>query len=110
LHLKEGWASFGIRRGMSVVNRLNKYLDKSINYAANAALIDSVVRATKMLDVLHIDFTKQNTVAKTQVAPVESVEQESYYEPRESKFVPITPRQRGYLVKLLESSGLILRK
>jgi hypothetical protein len=58
-----------------------------------------------MLDVLHIDFTKQNTAVKTAVAPVE-IEQESYgYEPRENEFVPITPRQRGYLLKLLETAG-----
>ncbi len=91
----------GFGRGMTVINKLNRYLEKTVSFAANASLIDSVVRATKMLDALHIDFTKQNTAAETTVTPVE---QETYGQ-RENEFVPITPRQRGYLLKLLENIG-----
>ena len=94
--LKKDGQVIGFGRGMSVVSKMNRFMEKTINYASNAALIDAVVRAAKVLDVMHIDFDQQSNV---------SVPSEVYGMKENQNFVPISPKQRGYLLKLLESSG-----
>ena len=94
--LKKDNQVIGFGRGLSVISGQNRFLEKSVSYAANAALIDSVVRAVKVLSVTSLDFNGQDTVA---------VPSETYATKPVENFVPISPKQRGYLLKLLESNG-----
>lgn len=39
-------------RGFAVLNRMNKFVERTVRVSFNAAIIDSIVRATKSLDTL----------------------------------------------------------
>ncbi len=78
--LKKDEEIVGIGRGMAVLNPVNKYVTKSVQVAVNASLIDAVVRATKVLDILR-----------------GSTEQE------EQQFQPITEKQKNYLQQLIST-------
>lgn len=45
----------GQGRGVAILNRLNRYVEKTIQAAASAALVDAVVKSTKVLDTLGIE-------------------------------------------------------
>lgn len=47
----------GQGRGVAILNKLNRYVEKTIQAAASAALVDAVVKSTKVLDTLGIEMT-----------------------------------------------------
>lgn len=53
--LKKGDQVVGQGRGTAVINQVNRFIVRTINFAFNAALIDAVVRSTKILDVFRPD-------------------------------------------------------
>ena len=73
--LKIGGLIIGEGRGASVLTKINKYVEKSVNFAWNASLIDAVVRSTKTLDSLYLKATSQK----------ESLEEEPDLEKRDSR-------------------------
>lgn len=44
-----------IGRGVSVLNRMNKMIERTVHHAYSSALIDAIVRSTKVLDTLTSD-------------------------------------------------------
>jgi len=88
--LKRDGQTIGVGRGMSVVSKTNRYMEKTVNFAQNSALIDATVRATKMLDVLHLTTNLENGV-KSALAN----NQETYTEEL------ITEKQKSYLTELI---------
>ena len=93
--LKKDNQIIGFGRGLSVISGQNRFLEKSVSYAANAALIDSIVRGVKVLGVSSLDFGGQDTVA---------VPSETYVTKPVENFVPITDKQKGFLWRLLQQS------
>ncbi|MDO8496239.1 MAG: hypothetical protein Q7S43_02180 [bacterium] len=91
-HLKRGDDIIGVGRGASVLNKVNKYVEKSVHFAVNASLIDSVVRATKILDMLRLGA--EPTVADNVVADEHKSRDEG---------VGITPKQQNYLLELIQN-------
>jgi len=83
--------SIGIGRGASVLSRSSRYLEKSVHIAANSSLIDAVVRATKVLDLL---TGTESTVTNNAVMDA--------YKPDEDD--SITPRQQSYLLELIDKN------
>lgn len=53
--IKKGDKVVGQGRGTAVINQVNRFIVRTINFAFNAALIDAVVRSTKILDVFRPD-------------------------------------------------------
>jgi len=51
----------GIGRGTSVINRLNKFFERTIRVAFNSAVIDSVMQSTKMLNTLRLKLENNAT-------------------------------------------------
>ncbi len=45
----------GIGSGTGVLNRLNKFVERTVIFAKNASLIDAMVRSTKILDAISIN-------------------------------------------------------
>lgn len=89
--LKRGTDIIGIGRGASVLSRSSRYLEKSVHIAANSSLIDAVVRATKVLDLL---TGTESTVTNNAVMDA--------YKPDEDD--SITPRQQSYLLELIDKN------
>jgi hypothetical protein len=52
--LKKGNQLLSIGYGSAVLNRLNKFVERTVLFAKNASLIDAMVRSTKILDALSI--------------------------------------------------------
>jgi hypothetical protein len=57
--LKKGTQLLSIGYGSAVLNRLNKFVERTVLFAKNASLIDAMVRSTKILDALSIMPTNQ---------------------------------------------------
>ncbi|MDO8435082.1 MAG: hypothetical protein Q7S89_00135 [bacterium] len=55
--LKKGDQIIGQGRGTTVINQMNRYIVRNINFAFNASLVDAVVRSTKIQDVFRSDTT-----------------------------------------------------
>ncbi len=52
--LKKGNQLLSVGYGSAVLNRLNKFIERTVLFAKNASLIDAMVRSTKILDALAI--------------------------------------------------------
>lgn len=53
--LKKDNEVIGVGRGTAVINRVNKYIEKTVRASVNASLVDAIFHSTKMLDALHIN-------------------------------------------------------
>src|SRR3989338_6881665 len=65
--IKKGDRVIGQGRGTTVINQVNRFIVRTINFAFNAALIDAVVRSTKILDVFRPDAVQHPW---TEIKPV----------------------------------------
>ena len=89
--IKKGDQVVGQGRGTAVINQVNRFIVRTINFAFNAALIDAVVRSTKILDVFRPDAVPHpwtNTDAKA---------------PEEAPDIA-TPKQIEYLRQLIQTN------
>lgn len=94
--LKRGSQVYGFGYGMTVINETNKYFTKQIAFAANSALIDSVVKASKLIDVLP---TNPNNQKKSKESP------SSYYKIEQTNnFQPASEKQIKFLERLLRDN------
>ncbi|MFA6397497.1 MAG: hypothetical protein WDK96_01455 [Candidatus Paceibacterota bacterium] len=87
--LKRGTETLGIGRGSAVLNRLNKYIERSTRYAYCASIVDAIVRSTKMLDALYLQPNEQKDVD----IPVKEADRATE---------PATDAQKSYLQKLIK--------
>jgi hypothetical protein len=53
--IKKGEKIIGQGRGTAVINQSNRFIVRTINFAFNSALIDAIVRSTKILDAFRPD-------------------------------------------------------
>ena len=84
-------------RGESVINPENKYISKNITFAKNASIIDSIVRASKVLDILPLDTSSQPNSGLTlnkSYEVVKEVKDQDY----------ITDKQKNYLLTLIRTN------
>ena len=61
--LKKGTQIIGQGRGMAVLNKVNRFIERTVRAAFNASLVDAVVRS-KLLDALHLETISQQTLAQ----------------------------------------------
>lgn len=47
----------GVGRGTAVINRVNRYIEKTVRASVNASLVDAIFHSTKMLDALLLTNT-----------------------------------------------------
>ncbi|MEK7112582.1 MAG: hypothetical protein AAB875_04600 [Patescibacteria group bacterium] len=83
----------GQGRGVAILNKLNRYVEKTIQAAASAALVDAVVKSTKVLDTLGIEMA----VPAKPYVPVG----EAYQAKPDESSDGATPKQIEYLRQLI---------
>jgi hypothetical protein len=94
--LRRGSQVCGFGYGMAVINESNKYFIKQIAFASNSALIDSVVKASKLIDILPANFNNQQEPKELP---------SSFYKIEQTDtFHPATDKQKNYLLQLLKSN------
>jgi hypothetical protein len=99
--LKIGGQIIGEGRGASVLTKINKYIEKSVNFAWNASLIDAVVRSTKTLDSLYLKATSQKeTVTPITETDLEERDSKAFYGDEDMLKV-CTDKQRKFLTQLV---------
>src|SRR3989338_7321107 len=95
--LKKGNEVIGIGTGAAVLNRLNKFLDRTVRYAYNASLVDAMIRSTKILDALYIMPTSQ----KENEVDLEGRDKQAFYGDEDMPQFA-SQKQRAFLSQLLE--------
>jgi len=86
--LKKDGEVIGVGRGTAVINRVNRYIEKTVRASANASLVDAIFHSTKMLDALLI-----NAGTKTGVDEVG----------RQDNLNLASDKQKKYLRELVQS-------
>lgn len=82
-------------RSMTVISEMNKFYERSLMYAKNQALLDSVAKGSKVLEMLPLVETKPKQDIKA-VFP-------NIYKERDSSG-GITEKQKNYLLQLLRDN------
>ena len=94
--LKRGSEVIGEGRGVGVLSKINKYLERTVRYTANASFLDAVTRSIKMIDFVNpvIDQEQGVNTAAEVISKVEVTE----------SVIPITESQKKYLSGLIQSN------
>lgn len=82
-------------RSVTIISEVNKWFERSLMYAKNQALMDSVAKGSRVLEMLPLEETKPKQDAKA-VFP-------NVYKERETSG-GITEKQKNYLLQLLRSN------
>lgn len=90
--LRIGNNIIGQGRGTGVLNRTNRFVERTANFAKNASLIDAIVRSTKILDAFSPSASSQDVDEAFKLA----------YGFDE----PITDKQKSYLQELIQINVL----
>lgn len=94
--IRKGDKILGIGRGHSSLSPVNKYLERTVFTALNYSMIDSLSKATRVLDAFH---TGQDLPLQSIVEPVVS----KGYEMKDSYNADaISDKQRSYLEELIK--------
>lgn len=91
----------GIGRGSAVVNRLNKFIERTVRFAYNASLIDAMVRSTKILDALYITPVKQENIEVPDEADLEGRDRPAFFGDEDMPKIA-TEKQREFLNRLID--------
>lgn len=91
----------GIGRGSAVINRLNKFVERTVRFAFNASLIDAVVRSTKILDALYITPVSQENIDVPDEADLEGRDKPAFFGEEDMPKVA-TEKQRAFLNRLID--------
>jgi hypothetical protein len=94
--LKKDSEVIGEGRGVGVLSKINKYIEKTVRYTANASFLDAVTRSLKMIDVINPSVNEEQEVNKAS----EAVSNTSVFE----NTIPITESQKKYLSGLIQSN------
>ncbi|MFA6076568.1 MAG: DUF3072 domain-containing protein [Candidatus Paceibacterota bacterium] len=78
----------GIGSSIGVLNRLNKFVERTVLFTKNASLIDGFMRSIRILDALYVNPNNQNDIGIA-----EGVDE------------PASEKQRSYLKSLLGSEA-----
>jgi hypothetical protein len=88
--IKKGDKIIGQGRGTAVINKVNKYIERTVRASFNAALIDGIVKSTKFLDAIYPD-------ANPDSQDMGVAFRQAY------GFDAITDKQKSYLLGLIQS-------
>lgn len=91
----------GIGRGSAILNRLNKFVERTVRYAYNASLIDAMVRSTKILDALYITPSNKENTEVPDEADLEGRDKPAFYGNEDMPKVA-TEKQREFLSRLID--------
>lgn len=94
---KEGQL-LSIGYGSAVLNRLNKFVERTVLFAKNSSLIDAMVRSTKILDALSIMPDQKDIEDKD----LEGRDSQALYGDDDLPQTA-TDKQRNFLTKLVEN-------
>jgi DNA uptake protein ComE-like DNA-binding protein len=103
---------YGFGYGMALINETNKYFSKQIAFASNSALIDSVVKASKLIDILPSNFNAQQE-PKELPSSLYKIEQTNNFQPaseKQIKFLERLLRDNQASKKEIESIYLLSKK
>ena len=89
--LKRGSEIVAYGRGMSVLNRMNKYIERTVRTAFNSSLINAIIQSTKVIDTLSVS-TSEPTSGQQYM-----LEENRLPEPASEK-------QKAYLVQLVQKN------
>lgn len=53
--VRKGDKIIGQGRGSAVLNRMNRFVERTVRTAFNASVVDAIIRSTKILDAMHPD-------------------------------------------------------
>jgi len=95
--LKKGNQLLSIGYGSAVLNRLNKFVERTVLFAKNASLIDAMVRSTKILDALSIMPNQKDVEDRD----LEGRDSPAFY--GDEDLQTATEKQRNFLSKLVEN-------
>lgn len=98
--IKKGDKVIGQGRGTTVINQVNRFIVRTINFAFNASLVDAVVRSTKILDVFRPDAVQHPWNGADTAKPAAYREAERY----DSGDDGITEKQKSYLLGLIQTN------
>lgn len=98
--LRKGDEVIGIGTGAAVLNRLNKFVERTVRFAYNASLVDAMVRSTKILDALYITPNNQKIDIKDDEEDLEGRDRQTFFNDEDMPQVA-TEKQRTFLTKLL---------
>jgi hypothetical protein len=93
--LKLGNVIIGRGRAMNVLGPNNKYIGKAVQSVWNYAFLDSVSKASRIMDTLHL-----SSEAKSEDKPVTTTS----YEIADSTSELITDKQKSYLIELITTN------
>ena len=86
----------GQGRGVAIIDSSNRYFVKAIQAAASAALVDSMVKSTKLFNLLDtVAITTDKAVPETTIG-------EAYQAKESDGFEPVSKNQRDYLQQLIQ--------
>ena len=93
--LKRDSEVIGEGRGVGALSKINKYLERTVRYTANASFLDAVTRSLKMIDVVNpVIDQEQGVNTATEVVSKVAVAENA---------IPITDSQKKYLSGLIQS-------
>ena len=95
--LKKGNQLLSIGYGSAVLNRLNKFVERTVLFAKNSSLIDAMVRSTKILDALSIMPNQKNSEERD----LEGRDSPAFFG-EDDLPQTATEKQRNFLSKLVE--------
>lgn len=96
--LKKGNQLLSVGYGSAVLNRLNKFVERTVLFAKNASLIDAMVRSTKILDALSIMPNQKDL----EYRDLEGRDSPAFYG-EEDMPQYASQKQRNFLTKLIEN-------
>ena len=96
--LKKGNQLLSIGYGSAVLNRLNKFVERTVLFAKNASLIDAMVRSTKILDALSIMPNQKDSEERD----LEGRDSPAFFG-EEDMPQYASQKQRNFLTKLVEN-------
>ena len=91
--IKKDGEVIGFGHGASVLNKVNRFIDRTVRATIGASLVDAVVRS-KMLDALHFSSERNTGTALG----------EAYKVIETGGPEPITSRQKSYLLELAQTN------
>lgn len=94
--LKRDSEVIGEGRGVGVLSKINKYLERTVRYTANASFLDAVTRSLKMIDVINPSVNEEQEVNNA----IEAVSNIRVVE----NAIPITESQKKYLSGLIQTN------
>jgi len=107
--LRKGSEIIGIGRGSTIINKMNKFIERTVRVAFNSAVIDSVMQSTKMLNTLNIESGDKQSVSPAISNVIENTEPDLEGRDRVASYGDEMPKyasekQKTFLKSLLDKA------